>query len=122
MAEAVCLIIRKAPYGNIHAAEAVRHVNGALSSGLEPIVILMGDGVYLAKDGQEATKAGWTTLSAALGQVPKANGGEKARFFVHQESLADRGLDHHGVLVQFRVISGKEMAEIIAGCQKFLLF
>jgi sulfur relay (sulfurtransferase) DsrF/TusC family protein len=122
MAEAVCMIIRKAPYGNIHAAEAVRHINGALSSGLEPVVILVGDGVYLAQDGQEATKAGWTSLSAALGQVPGAKGGEKARFFVHQESLADRGLDHHGIMGQFKAIPGKEMAEIVAGCKKFLLF
>lgn len=122
MAEAVCMILRKAPYGKIHAAEAVRHVNGALASGLEPIVILTGDGVYLAKDGQEATKAGWTTLSAALSQIPGTKGGETARFFVHQESLSDRGLDPHAVMDQFKVISGREMAAIVAGCQKVLLF
>lgn len=122
MAEAVCMIIRKAPYGKIHDAEAVRHVNGALASGLEPIVILTGDGVYLARDGQEASKAGWTSLSAALRQVPGAKGGEKARFFVHSESLRDRGLDPRSVMVQFKVIPGSEMAEIVAGCQKVLLF
>ena len=122
MAEAVCMIIRKAPYGSIHAAEAVRHVNGALSSGLEPIVILMGDGVYLAKDGQEATKVGWTALSAALGQVPGAQGGEKARFYVHEGSLADRVLAPRDFVKGFTVISDQKLAEIVAGCRKVLLF
>ncbi len=122
MTDTVCLIIRKAPYGKINAAEAVRHVNGALASGLEPSVILMGDGVYLARNDQQAAKAGWTSLSDALSQVPTAKGGEKARFYVHQESLADRGVDPHDLMDQFKVVSSQETAALIASCPKVLLF
>ena len=120
--DAVCLIIRKAPYGKIHAAEAVRHISGALASGLETRVILMGDGVYLARDNQETAEAGWTSLSGTLSQVPGAKGGENARFYVQQESLADRGLDPLGLMEAFQVIPGQDLARLIAGCQKVLLF
>ena len=122
MADAICLIIRKAPYGKIHAAEAVRLVNGAMASGLETRVILMGDGVYLARGNQETAKAGWTSLSGTLSQVPEAKGGENARFYVHQESLADRGLDPHGLMEAFQVIPDQDMARLVAGCKKVLLF
>jgi sulfur relay (sulfurtransferase) DsrF/TusC family protein len=122
MMDAVCLIIRRAPYGKINAAEAVRHVNGALASGLEPVVILVGDGVYLAKANQQATKAGWTSLSDALCQIPSAKGGERARFYVHQESLADRGLAPCHLMEQFKVVSKQEAAGLVAECPKVLLF
>ena len=122
MAEAVCMIIRKAPYGKIHATEAVRHINGALASGLETVVILMGDGVYLAKGRQETAKAGWTSLSGTLSQGPMAKGGERARFYVHQGSLADRMLDPHEIMEAFMVIPDQKMAELVAGCRKVLLF
>ena len=122
MTDTVCLIIRKAPYGKINAAEAVRHVNGALASGLEPLVILMGDGVYLARDNQQAAKAGWTSLSDALSQVPAVKGGERARFYVHQESLADRGIEPHDLMKQFKVVSSQEMAGFVASCPRVLLF
>lgn len=122
MDNAVCLIIRKAPYGRIHAAEAVRHINGALARGLEIVVILMGDGVYLARGNQETAKAGWTSLSAALSQVPMAKGGARALFYAHQGSLADRMLDPHDVMETFTVISDQKMAELVADCQKVLLF
>ena len=122
MTDTVCLIIRKAPYGKINAAEAVRHVNGALASGLEPLVILMGDGVYLGRDNQQAAKAGWTSLSDALSQVPTAKGGERARFYAHQESLADRGIEPHDLMKQFKVVSSQEMAGFVASCPRVLLF
>ena len=118
----MCLIIRRAPYGKIHAAEAVRHINGALAGGLETVVILMGDGVYLARGNQETAIAGWTSLSAALSQVPMAKGGERAQFYAHQGSLADRMLDPHDFMEAFTVISDQKMAELVAGCQKVLLF
>ena len=122
MDNAVCFIIRKAPYGKIHAAEALRHINGALASGLEPVTILIGDGIYLARGNQETAKAGWTSLSAALSQVPMAKGGEKARFYTHQGSLADRMLDPHHLMQAFTAISDQKMAELVAGCRKVLLF
>ena len=94
--DAVCLIIRKAPYGKIHAAEAVRHVNGALASGLETRVILVGDGVYLARGNQKAAEAGWTSLSGTLSQVPQAKGGANAHFY-HLEKQDLLVLDRRAV-------------------------
>lgn len=122
MSDSVCIIIRKAPYGKIHATEAVRHINGALANGLETSVVLTGDGVYLARGNQEAGSAGWTSLSAALSQILVGKTGEKAKFYVHQDSLRERRLDPRDLMKGFEVVPGKTMAELVAGCEKALLF
>lgn len=45
MSDSICMIIRRAPYGTIQAAEAVRYINGAIAealpSGYEGLVDLM---------------------------------------------------------------------------------
>ena len=54
MSDSICMIIREAPYGTIQAAEAARHINGAIAGGLKTTVVLIEDGVYLAKEDQQA--------------------------------------------------------------------
>lgn len=62
------IVLRHAPYGRIDAAEAVRHLNGAKANGFQATLLLLEDGVHLAKAGQIAAP-GWTDLAAALGQT-----------------------------------------------------
>lgn len=69
MARSVCILLRSAPYGTMNAAEALRHLNGMVANGLEATAVLVGDGVYLARDGQRAEEARWTSLSQALRQA-----------------------------------------------------
>jgi len=45
----ILIVVRHGPYGGFQAAEGLRHANGALSLGFRPIVVLVDDGVYLAK-------------------------------------------------------------------------
>jgi predicted peroxiredoxin len=47
----ILIVVRHGPYGGFQAAEGLRHANGALSLGFRPIVVLVDDGVYLAKTG-----------------------------------------------------------------------
>lgn len=54
MAKRFLIVLRHAPYGRLDAAEAVRHLNGAAAHGLEAGLLLLGDGIYLAKAGQTA--------------------------------------------------------------------
>ncbi len=88
MKNSLCILIRRPPYGQIHAAEAVRHLGGALAEGIPTNVLLVDDGVYVARDGQDVGSTPWTALVAPLTKGI-ANG---ARVYVHTPSAQTRGL------------------------------
>jgi len=89
------IILRHAPYGQLAAAEVVRHLNGAVANGLDAAALLLDDGVYLARAGQQAME-GWTELSAALAQslaaAEASADGSQPAVYVHAAALSDRGL------------------------------
>lgn len=65
----LCIAIRKGPYGMLSAAEGVRHLIGAAQTGMSACAVLVDDGVYLAKQGQDPGGTAWTSLSAVLEQA-----------------------------------------------------
>lgn len=82
------ILIRRPPYGQIHAAEAIRHLGGALGEGIQTNVLLVDDGVYVARDGQDAGNTAWTSLVPPLAKAV-AKG---ARVYLHTPSAQARGL------------------------------
>jgi len=62
----IAVILKKSPYGDINAAEAVRHALGAVSFEMGVNLILVDGGVLLAKKGQDDTGTGFTNLEGAL--------------------------------------------------------
>ncbi len=86
MSDSICMFIRNAPYGKIQAAEAIRHINGAIAGGLETVVVLVNDGVYLAKDDQKAKEAGWTSQSDVVKKTREGKHGDLVKFYIHDES------------------------------------
>ena len=63
----LCILVRTAPYSKINAAEAVRHINGAVANNVKTSVVFVDDGVYCLKDNQEMGDSGFTSISAAVG-------------------------------------------------------
>lgn len=92
MAERLCILIHRPPYGGIQAAEAVRHLNGAAAQGVEATAILTGDGVYVARAGQDPGSTGWTALSPALEEALKRTKTGYPRLLVDEASLRERGV------------------------------
>ena len=90
MTKDILIIVRHGPYGGFQAAEALRHANGLISLGFRPIVILVDDGVYLAKEGQEPGQSQWLALSETFDEVIARGLYEKkddpAEFYVEKES------------------------------------
>lgn len=128
MAKSICIIVRKPPYGSMEAAEAIRHINGALSAGLETRVVFVGDGVYVAAANQDAGPAGWTSLSEALEH--SVSSGAKLRdgsvnwpsTYAHAPSLAERGLAAERLVKGVQPASDAETAELLAHSESTLVF
>lgn len=123
----ICVILKHSPYGRLDAAEAVRHLGGALANGLCPVGLLLDDGVYLSKAGHRAT-AGWVDLSAALTDLLRQTAVDpdgtmrRAVVAVHGPSLRVRGLDDTEVVPGCRVVDDAEAATLVGRADATLVF
>ncbi len=114
MPDRLCILVHRPPYGGIQAAEAVRHVNGAAAQGLEVTAVLLGDGVYVARAGQDAGTTGWTALSPALEDALTRNGMGVPRVLVDETSLRERGVPPASLIEGADVVDGLAIAQALS--------
>lgn len=126
MTKDVLIVVRHGPYGGFQAAEGLRHANGALSLGFRPIVVLVDDGVYLAKTGQNPGQSQWLALGGTLEEIIARGLYEKkdapAEFYVENESLVKRGLDSKEVVEDLELIDHQKVSELMAVNRLQLIF
>ncbi len=121
----LCVVIRRAPYGTLAAAEGVRHMIGAAQAGMSVYAALVDDGVYLATQGQDPGNAGWTSLSGALGQAlgsGTTGSAARPRAYVHRPSAETRGLDHLDLVPGVELIDDAQLAAVLASADALLIF
>lgn len=121
MAKSVCILVRRAPYGVIQAAEAVRHINGAVANGFAATAVFADDGVYALKTGQDVGNSSFTSLGGALTDT-LAKPEPRARILVHRSSAEARGLHDDDLLPGVTWISDSELAELMAETSNVMLF
>ena len=126
MIKDILIIIRHGPYAGFQAAEGLRHVNGALSLRFRPIVVLVDDGVYLAKTGQNQAQSEWLALSETLEEIVARGLYEKkdapAEFYVEKDSLSNRGLDAEELVEGLELIDQQGVSDLIATNSLQLIF
>jgi sulfur relay (sulfurtransferase) DsrF/TusC family protein len=126
MTKDVLIVVRHGPYGGFHAAEGLRHANGAISLGFRPIVVMVDDGVYLAKADQNPGQSQWLSLSKALEEIIARGLYEMkdtpAEFYVENESLANRGLDSEELVEGLELIDHQKVSEFMAVNRLQLIF
>lgn len=122
MQPTICVLIAQAPYGTVAAAEAVRHVNGALAEGFAVVAALAGDGVWLARAGQQADQGGFLSLSDALAAALGQATGPGLRVVVHGPSLGERGLAAADLIPGVEQVDDTGLAAVITASQALLRF
>jgi len=114
----VAMILRRAPYGDINAAEAVRHALGGVADGLGVQLILADGGVLVAKKGQEAAGTGFTNLEQVLRDCIDMG----VEVFADRLSLKDQHIDPSDILEGVNVLTGAEIAAIIEDAKTTMIF
>ena len=126
MSKDILIVIRRGPYGDFQAAEGLRHANGAISLGFRPIVVLVDDGVYLAKADQEPGQSPWLSLGDTLEEVVARGLYERkespAEFYVEKESLAARGLSAEDLVEDLEPADHSQVSELLATNRLQLIF
>lgn len=122
----ILIVIRRGPYGGFQAAEALRHANGAISLGFRPIVVLVDDGVYLAKADQDPGQSEWLSLGETLEELVARGLYEKkddpGEFYVEKESLAERGLQPEALIEDLEPVDHPKISELLAAHRLQLIF
>ncbi|MBI5651025.1 MAG: DsrE family protein [Chloroflexi bacterium] len=119
MNNSLCILIRRPPYGQIHAAEAIRHAGGALAEGLVTRVALIDDGVYVARAGQDTSATAWTALAPALAKTIEKG----APVLVHLSSAIARGLAiEKDFVAGAQIIDDAEFMRVIAASDAVMIY
>lgn len=126
MTKDILIIIRHGPYGGFQAAKGLRHANGSMSLGFRPIVVLVDDGVYLAKAHQDPSQSQWLALSETLEEIIARGLYERrdapAEFYVEQESLLQRGLNLEDLVESLDPIHHEKVSELMVSNSLKLIF
>jgi sulfur relay (sulfurtransferase) DsrF/TusC family protein len=114
------VVVRRPPYGTTDAAEAIRHAGGGLSFKLPTTLLLIEDGVFVARRDQRPEGLGYLSLSQALAdylaqRAENSEGKEIAgQVVVHGPSARERGLGTDDLIAGVSVVEEAETAHLLA--------
>lgn len=114
----IAMILRKPPYGDINAAEAVRHALGAMSGDIAVSLILVDGGVQLARKGQDDTKTGFTNLEATLKDCAEMG----AEVFADNLSLIEHELKKEDIVEGVKVVNESAIAALLKQADSTMIF
>lgn len=115
---AVAMILKRSPYGDINAAEAVRHALGAASSDRSVRLLLVDGGVLLAKKGQDDAGTGFTNLEATLRDCLDMG----IPVYADGESLKAHRIGSEDLIAGVREVSAGELAGLMKEAKTTMIF
>jgi len=114
----VAMILKRSPYGDINAAEAVRHALGAVSFEMNVDLILVDGGVQLAKKGQDDTGTGFTNLESTLKDCLDMG----VTVYADIASLKEQRLASNDLVENVKLVGGKEIVGLLNIAKATMIF
>jgi sulfur relay (sulfurtransferase) DsrF/TusC family protein len=114
----IAIILRKLPYGDINAAEAVRHALGGVSDDFEVSLVLVDGGVLLAKKGQDDADTGFTNLGDTLNDCIDMD----VNVYADKLSVEEHSLETTHLIDGVRIVNDTDIAEVIKNAQTTMIF
>ncbi len=114
----IAMILRKPPYGDINAAEAVRHALGAVSGDMTVSLVLLDGGVQLARKGQDDTGTGFTNLEATLKDCAEMG----VEVLADDLSLIEYGIKKEDIVEGVKAASDSDIAQTLKTAETTMIF
>ncbi len=114
----VAMILRRAPYGDINAAEAVRHAMGGVSNDLSVDLILIDGGAFVAKKGQEVGDSGFTNMGDTVKDCVEMG----VKVYADKNSLKEQDIDVADIVDGVKIANGIEIAALVSEAEKIMIF
>lgn len=110
---------RKPPYGTVYALESLEVVLIAATFDQDCSLVFMDDGVWQLAKGQNTKGIGVKNFSPTFRALDDY---DINKLYVERESLAQRGLNEDDLMVPVAVLSGAELADLMAAQDVVLSF
>lgn len=110
---------RKPPYGSIYALESLEVVLIAATFDQDVSLVFVDDGVYELAKGQDTAAIGIKNHSKTYRAL---EGYDVEKLYVEREAMASRGLTEDDLIVPVEVLSGAEIAALMAEQDVILSF
>lgn len=110
---------RKAPYGTIYALESLEVVLIGAAFEQDVSLAFIDDGVYELMKGQNTKGIDMKNFSPTYRAL---EGYDIEKLYVEKESLEARGLAESDLVVPVKVVSAREMADLMAESEVVLSF
>jgi sulfur relay (sulfurtransferase) DsrF/TusC family protein len=114
----IAIILKRSPYGDINAAEAVRHALGGVAGELNIDLILVDGGVLLAKKGQNDTGTGFTNLEGALKDCIDMG----VEVYADRASVREQHLEPADIVEGVKIANATQVAELIQEAKTTMIF
>lgn len=114
----IAIILRKPPYGDINAAEALRHALGAVSDDISTTLIMVDGGVLLAKKAQDVATTGFTNLESILKDCLNMG----VSVYADKLSLREQHLETEDIVEGIKLVNSSEIAELIKESDTTMVF
>ena len=115
---AVAMILKRSPYGDINAAEAVRHALGAASFEMSVDLILVDGGVLLAKKGQDDAGTGFTNLEGTLKDCLEMG----VAVYADLASLRAQRVASNDLVENVKIVGSREIAGLVKEATTTMIF
>jgi tRNA 2-thiouridine synthesizing protein D len=116
--EKVAMILKRSPYGDINAAEAVRHALGGVADELNVNLILLDGGVLLAKKGQDDTATGFTNLEGVLKDCIDMG----VEVYADKASVREHHLESADILEGVKIVNAIVVSQLIQDAKTTMIF
>jgi tRNA 2-thiouridine synthesizing protein C len=110
MGNTVTVLMRKAPYGSVYTAEGFRSMMGIGVFEMDISVLFADDGVYALVKGQNPETLDMKPLGDGFPMLPEFG---VDKFYVHDESLSERGLTPGDLVMDVEIVDNARAAQIM---------
>jgi len=111
--------MRKSPYGTVYSAEGFRAIMGLAVFETDLCILYVDDGVYTLAKEQCPADLDMKSLGTGFASLPDVGVTE---FYVHDESLEERGLTPDDLVMDVQILSAEEINKVLDGCTAVLPF
>jgi tRNA 2-thiouridine synthesizing protein C len=119
MGNTVAILMRRAPYGSVYTAEGFRSMMGIGVFEMDISVVFVDDGVYGLLQGQDPSGLDMKALGDGF---PMLEDFGVSKFYVHDASLAERGLTAGDLVMDVEIVDGAALAAILESSALVLPF
>lgn len=112
------IIVDTAPYGTATCAEAFRTITGLAGMDIETATVLVGDGVFVAKKGQNPSVIGMKSLEEAYSMLSDFG----VKLYIVKESLEERNFNEEDLIPVDKIITMDEFRKLIEESQCVITF